>query len=127
MSIKLNWEKICAVYKDLSKSSVLTDNTKIIFIMVMDDRTSQKHQVKFKDFMSFLWATSENPNKRVVNFVVKDEEGRILYRYKTLTNGNEEIPIGGNENVVVHWSALNQLEKDTYIRLLVSQIEGYDR
>lgn len=127
MSIKLNWEKLCAIHKDLSESSVLTDETKVIFIIVTSNKKSQKNVIKFKDFMGFLWALSENKSQQVTNLVAKDEEGRVLYRHHTLTAGNEEIPIGGNDNVVVHWSALSQPEKDTYIRLLVSQIEGYDR
>lgn len=127
MSIRLNWKKLCAIHKDLSESSVLTDETKVIFIMVMSNKKSQKSVIKFKDFMNFMWALSENQNGQVINLVAKDEEGRILYRYKTLTAGNEEIPIGGNDNVVVHWSALNQHEKDTYIKLLEAQINGHER
>ena len=127
MNIKLNWEKLCAIHKDLSESSVLTDDTKVIFVMVMSNKTSQKDVIKFKDFMGFMWALSENKNRQVINLVAKDEEGRILYRHKTITTGNEEIPIGGNDNVIVHWSALNQPEKDIYIRLLEAQINGYER
>jgi hypothetical protein len=127
MSIKLDWEKLCAVHKHLLELPTLTDETKIIIIMVMSDYKQKKSVVKFKDFLRFLWSLSEDPRLNVVTLVAQDEEGRILYRHKTMTAGGEEVPIGGNENVVVHWNALTQSEKDTYIRLIVSQINGHER
>jgi len=127
MRIKLDWEKLCAVHKHLLELPTLTDETKIIIIMVMSDYKQKKSVVKFKGFLRFLWSLSEDPRLNVVTLVAQDEEGRILYRHKTMTAGGEEVPIGGNENVVVHWNALTQSEKDTYIRLIVSQINGHER
>lgn len=127
MSIKLDWDKLREVHKNLSQSFNLTEETNIVFVMIMDDRKARKSIVKFKDFMRFLWSLSENPDYHVLRLVVQDEDGRILYRHKTLTAGNEEIPTGGNSNVITHWGALTQHEKDTYLRLIEAQIQGHDR
>ena len=126
MSIKLNWEKLCAVHKTLIELPTITDETKIIIIMMLSDHSPRKSVIKFKEFLSFLWHLSENPKHKVIALVAQDEEGRVLYRHKNVTAGNEEVPIGGNEDVVTHWNAFTQLEKDTYIRLLVSQIQVYN-
>jgi hypothetical protein len=127
MNIRLDWAKLRETYEKLSERPTLTDDSNIVFIMIMSDKKAKKSIIKFKDFMKFLWALSENTEFNVLNLVVQDEEGRILYRHKTLTAGNESIPIGGNSNVITHWNTLTQDEKDTYITLIEAQIQGYDR
>lgn len=127
MSIKLDWDRLRTVHKNLTEWPTLTAETNIIFVMIMADQKARKSIVKFKDFMNFLWSLSENPDYQVLTLIVQDEDGRVLYRHKTLTAGNEEIPTGGNSNVIAHWGALTQPEKDTYIRLLVAQIQGHDK
>ena len=127
MSIRFDWEKLRAIHKDLSELPTLTNETKIVFTIVMSDYKQVKSTIKFKDFLVFLWALSDNPDRSVITLIAQDTEGRILYRHKTQTAGDEEIPVGGNENVVVHWNALPQSAKDTYIRLMVSQINGHEK
>jgi hypothetical protein len=127
MSIKLDWDKLRAIHKNLSELPTLHDETEIIFVMIMADKSAKKSIVKFKDFLSFLWSLSENPDYQILTLVVQDKEGRILYRHKTLTAGNEEIPVGGSGSVITHWGSLTQTEKDTYVRLLIAQIEGYEK
>ena len=127
MNIRLDWDKLRQIQKDLSELPTLTDETEIIFVMVMSDHKAQKSIVKFKDFMNFLWALSENTSYTVLTLIVQDKEGRVLYRHKTLTAGNEEIPVGGNVHVLTHWGALTQSEKDTYIRLIEAQIQAYEQ
>lgn len=127
MSIKLDWDKLRKVHKNLSELPTLNNDTNIIFVMIMADQKARKSLVKFKDFMNFMWSLSENPDYQVLTLVVQDEEGRVLYRHKTLTTGNEEVPTGGNVNVLAHWGALTQPEKDTYIRMLEAQIQAYEQ
>jgi hypothetical protein len=127
MSIKLDWDKLRRVHQHLAALPTLNNETNIIFVMIMADQKARKSLVKFKDFMNFMWSLSENPDYQVLTLVVQDEEGRVLYRHKTLTSGNEEVPSGGNVNVIAHWGALTQPEKDTYIRMLEAQIQAYEQ
>jgi len=127
MNIRLDWGKIRAVQQRLTELPTLTAETEIVFVMIMSDGKARKSIVKFKDFLNFLWSISENTRYNVLTLVVQDKEGRILYRHKTLTAGNEEVPVGGNSNVIKQWGTLTQDEKDTYTRLLVAQINGFER
>ena len=127
MSMKLNWDKLCKVHKSLQERQTLNDETTIIFVMITADQRARKAVVKFKEFLNFIWGLSENIEYNVIALVVQDEEGRVLYHHKSLTAGNEEIPTGGNSNVISHWGALTPEEKETYIRLLESQFQAYER
>lgn len=125
--INIDWEELRSVYQDLVDKGNMTDDTEIVFVMVNDDGKAKKNIVKFKNFMSVFWSLSENKDYYVLTLVVQDKDGRILYRHKQRTSGNEEIPDGGNANVIQHWSALTPEEKETYMRLLIAQIEGYEK
>lgn len=127
MSMKMDWDKLRKIHKNLQETSTLEDETTIIFVMIMSDQKAKKAVIKFKDFLNFLWSLSENTEYKVLALVVQDEEGRILYRHKSLTAGNEEIPTGGNSNVISHWNALTDEEKDTYLRLIESQVQAHER
>lgn len=126
MSMRVDWERLRKVQKNLSELPSLTDETNIVFIIITSDKKARRSLIKFKDFMNFLWAVSENKDYTVATLLVQDEEGRVLYRHKNLNAAFEEIPIGGNTGVVEHWNALSQSERDTYIRILESQIKGYE-
>jgi len=127
MNINVDWDKLKAIEKHLSENATLTPETEIIFVMIMNDGSPKKSIVKFKDFLNFFWALSENSQYSIVTLVVQDKEGRILYRHKQVTPGNEEIPVGGNAGVFRQWATLTPEEKDTYIRLLIAQFDGYER
>ena len=127
MAINVDWEKLRNVQKYLSENSGLTPETEITFIMILKSGSAKKSQIKFKDFLSLFWAISDNNDYVVANIVVQDIEGRILYRHREITNGNEEVPDGGNTNVVTLWNTLTDDEKDTYLQILIAQINGYER
>ena len=127
MSINVDWDKLKAVEKHLSEVATLRPETEIIFVMIMNDGSPKKSVVKFKDFLNFFWALSENSRYCIVTLVVQDKEGRILYRHKQVTAGNEEIPVGGNAGVFSQWTTLPPEEKETYIRLMIAQINGYEK
>jgi hypothetical protein len=126
MSIKLDWDTLRKKEKELSESANLLADSDIVFIIILSNRTARKSVVKFKDFLNFFWTLSENDELDIATLVVQDTEGRVLYRHKTITAGEEEIPIGGT-NIIAQWSALTQNEKDIYMRLLESQIQGYEK
>ena len=127
MSINVDWEKLRGVYQELVANSGLTDETDIVFIMVLTNGKAKKSIVKFKDFMAFFWAISESKELSVLTLVAQDKDGRILYRYKQRTNGDEEVPDGGHSSVIQNWSALTQTEKETYLIMLLAQIQGYEQ
>jgi len=127
MSINVDWEKLRAVHQDLVDNSGLTDETDIIFLVVLNDGKAKKSIVKFRDFMHFFWAISENKDITVITLVAQDKEGRILYRHKQRTVGDEEIPDGGHASVVQSWCALTEQEKNMYLEMLMAQINGYER
>jgi hypothetical protein len=125
MSMKVDWDKLRKVQEELSRLPSITDETEIVFVMIMADQSAKKAVVKFKDFLGFFWTISENAAYRVVTLVVQDKEGRILYRHRSLNAAGEEIPVGGNSQVLLQWNTLSREEKDTYLRLLEAQINGY--
>lgn len=127
MSLKVNWEKLRWVQRELAEYGGLQEDTDITFLMLLADGKSKKNIVKFGDFLNFFWAISENTNLKILTLVVQDSDGRVLYRHKQYNKGNEEIPVGGNSNVVQHWAALTPKEKETYLNMLIAQIQGYER
>lgn len=127
MSINIDWEKLRAVYSDLVDQDNIDHEAEIMFLMILSDGRPKKSIIKFKDFMNFFWSISENKEVCVATLVVQDKEGRILYRHKQSTSGNEEIPDGGHAGVVQHWIALEDHEKETYLKILMAQIEGYEK
>jgi len=127
MSINVDWRKLRAIHKNLVKNNGLRDDAKVVFLMMLSDGKAKRAEVKFKDFLEFFWALSDNDELNVYTLVVQDKEGRILYRHKRLNASNEEIPDGGNAAVIQHWGALTSEEKETYLRLLVAQVNGYER
>lgn len=127
MSIRLDWEKLKKIHSDLTNDKVLKKETDLVFIMVLHDGSVRKSIVKFKDFLNFFWDLADNPNIYISALVVQDKEGRTLYRHKLLTAGMEEIPNGGNINVVLNWVALTAPEKETYLKLLIAQIQSYEQ
>jgi hypothetical protein len=126
MAINVDWEKLRNVQKYLSENSDLTPETEITFIMILKSGSAKKSQIKFKDFLSLFWAISDNNDYVVANIVVQDKEGRILYRHREITKCNEEVPDGGNASIVTHWNTLTDDEKDTYLQILIAQINGYE-
>ena len=127
MNINVDWDKLRKVERHLNETATLTEETEIVFVMIMSDGSPKKSVVKFKDFLNFFWALSDNANYNVITLVVQDKEGRILYRHKQLTTGNEEIPVGGNAGLFAQWATLTPQEKETYTRLCIAQIDGYER
>lgn len=127
MSINVDWEKLRATYQDMVDHSGLTLEQEIIVLMILTDGKAKKSTIKLKDFMSFFWALSESQDLRIMTLVVQDKEGRILYRHKQRTSGDEEIPDGGHAGIIQNWGALTQQEKDTYLSILIAQIQGYER
>ena len=127
MSLNLDWDKLRIVHKDLEQRDGLSGETDIIFLLVLANGQGKKSVIKFKDFMKFLWSVEENKKLLVRTLVVQDKEGRVLYRHKQRTNGNEEIPDGGHASVIQHWGAYTDNEKDIYLRILMAQIQGYEQ
>jgi hypothetical protein len=127
MSLNINWEKLLLVQKELVTSKGLEDETEVTFLMMLANGKAKKSVIKFKDFLRFFWAVSDNNEMRVTTLVVQDQEGRTLYRHTQLNAGHEEIPDGGNTVTIQRWAALTSEEKRIYMRLLIAQINGYAR
>lgn len=125
MSIRIDWEKLRNIHNDLSES--MNAEEEILFTLLMDDGSAKRASVKFKDFMNFFWSLSENSKFSICAIVVQDIDGRILYRHKQVTRGNEEVPIGGNENIILRWPTFTQEEKELLVRITIAQINGYER
>lgn len=126
MAINIDWDKLRGVQKYLTEHNGLRPETEVTFIIIFKSGHARKSQIKFKDFLSIFWAISDNNDYHVVTLVVQDKEGRILYRYRELTKGNEELPDGGNSGVILHWNTLTNNEKDTYLQMLIAQINAYE-
>jgi len=126
MSLKLDWNKLKQVQKYLLEDKQMTKNTDIVFVVILKDGSATRSVTKFKNFLGFCWAISEKGGRNIYTLVVQDKEGRILYRHKRLTAGNEEVPSGGNYNIFSNWRTLTQKQKDCYIELLIAQIHSHE-
>jgi hypothetical protein len=127
MSMNVDWEQLKAIHKHLATNTHLTDDTDIIFIMILHDGSIKRSVVKFKDFLKCFWTIADNKDYFVTTLVVQDNQGRVIYRHKQVTNGNEKIPIGGNSHIISRWSKLTPKEKETFLRLTIAQINGYEK
>lgn len=126
MTFKIHWDKVKNAHFELMKSYNFTDNNELIFIAILRDGTAQKSIVKFKDFYKFFWKISENTNINVATLVIQDSNDNVIFRHSQENKSHEEIPVGGNTNVVLNWKMLRPEERDTYIKLLISQIQSYE-
>lgn len=125
MAIKLNWDRVKQLHAELS-SDGWKDKDKLLFILIEKGGKPKKATVQFKDMYNFFWYLSDSQDARVLTFVVQDAEGKVLYRHRQIV-GNEEIPNGGNTDIISHWAALTEDEKSTYLTMLVAQINAYER
>lgn len=123
--MNINWEELRSAHNNLVDGG-MEENAEITFLMMLSSGKAKKSTVKFKDFMPVFWALSENKDINIITLVVQDKDGKIIYRHKQRTKCGEQIPDGGNANVIQNWGALTAKEKDMYIRLLISQIQGND-
>lgn len=82
--------------------------------------------MRYNELLKYFWNLIDSEDFHVVTFVVQNIEGQVLYRHRQIV-GNEEVPNGGNLDVISHWAALTSDEKNTYITMLVAQIDSYER
>lgn len=125
MSIRIDWNKLKSAHERLKGN--INPNDEVTFIMVMRGHAVKKAIIKFKNFLDFFWKISEDPMQDVINLAVQNSEGHIIYRHRHITAGNEEIPIGGNSNIILNWNTFMSGRKDTLVRITVAQINGYEK
>jgi hypothetical protein len=125
MAIKLNWDRVKQLNAELEADG-WKKNDKLLFILIEKGGKPKKAVVQFKELYKFCWHLMDDESLKVLTFIVQDVEGRVLYRHRQVV-GNEEVPNGGNVDIISHWSALTDDEKQTYITLLVAQINAYER
>lgn len=124
MSIRLNWERVRGVQGKLAADG-FEDSTPVTFLLRMRNGQTSKTDILFKNFLRFFWALSENTDSVVEHLIVQDKGGRTLYRYTLGNTFERKLPQGGNPEVIAHWNAFTQQEKDTYLRLIIAQINAY--
>ena len=126
MAIKLNWELLHKVHKEL-KDNGYKDNTKVIFTLFFINSTPRKVDVPFSEFLQVFWKLSDTDSSKITSLVVQNTDGAVLYRHKRLNKGNEEIPNGGNTDVILNWNGLKENEKSMYMNMLIASINAYDK
>ena len=125
MAIKINWDRVRQLREELT-SDGWKDSDKLLFMIVYKNGQPRKAAIQFKELSRFCWDMSDDNKVEILTFIIQDVEGKVLYRHRQIV-GNEEIPNGGNTDVVAHWAALTEDEKSTYIAMLVAQIDAYER
>jgi len=125
MSIRIDWSKLKSVHERLKSNT--KDNEEITFIMVLRDHAIKKRVIEFKYFLDFFWKISEDSRQDVINLAVQNSKGHIIYRHKQITTGNEEVPIGGNANIILNWNNFMSDRKNTLVRMTIAQINGYEK
>jgi len=125
MTIKINWDRVKQLHAEL-ESDGWKNQDKVIFVLIEKGGKPKKAVVQYNELLKYFWNLTDSEDFHVVTFVVQDIEGRVLYRHRQIV-GNEEVPNGGNLDVISHWAALTNDEKSTYITMLVAQIDSYER
>ena len=125
MAIKINWDRVRRLRDELIADG-WKDSDKLLFMIVNKNGQPKKAVIQFKELCKFCWDMSDDDGVQVLTFIIQDKDGKVLYRHRQIV-GNEEIPNGGNADVVAHWAALTEDEKSTYIAILVAQIDAYER
>jgi len=125
MTNKLNWDRIKQLDADLKADGWEKDH-KLLFIMIEKTGKAKKTIISFQDLHLFCWNLVDNDTLNVLTFVIQDMEGRVLYRHRQVVY-NEEVPIGGNGDIIMQWTTLTDEEKETFMEILVSQINAYER
>jgi len=121
MTLRFNWKRLTEINRRLVE---FDPKDELSFFIFLKDESIKNLMVHAQDFLPTLWKLGEQKKFKIVGLIVKDPTGQELFRYKKLTRGNEEIPEGGNGDVVLRWNTFSELEKDTYLKLLVSQINA---
>lgn len=125
MAIKINWDRVRQLRDELTADG-WKDSDKLLFMIVYRNGQPRKATIQFKELSKFCWDMSDDDKVQILTFIIQDIEGKVLYRHRQIV-GNEEIPNGGNADIVAHWAALTEDEKATYIAMLVAQIDAYER
>jgi len=126
MAIRLNWRRVQRAYKRI-KQRGYSNNAPVVFTLLTSDGVPRRTEILFKDFLRFFWTLSESKELKVISILVENKAGIVLYRHKRVNKGNEEIPNGGNIKVVAHWNALTPNEQSMYTKMMISQINAYDK
>ena len=126
MAIKLNWEKVQRVQRELENRGY-TETTPLVFIIFLSDGSPRKVEIVFGDFMKVLWSLSDSQDLKVTSLLVQNQSGSVLYRHKKINNGNEEIPNGGNTEVITQWNSLTDEDRSMYTRMMIARIQAYDK
>lgn len=125
MAININWDRVKQLHAEL-ESDGWKEHDKLIFIVIEKGGKPKKAIIEFKDLYKFFWHLLDDENIAILTFIAQDVDGKVLYRHRQMV-GNEEVPCGGSADVISHWAALTNEEKDTYITMLVAQIDAYGR
>jgi len=125
MAIKLNWDRVKQLRTDL-ESEGWKDQDKLFFILIVKNSKPKKATITFSQLYQFCWDMMEDESIQIVTFIIQDLDGKVLYRHRQV-NGNEEIPNGGNIDVILCWASLTQNEKNMYVAMLVAQINAYEK
>jgi hypothetical protein len=125
MGLKVNWKKINEIKEDLVNKGFL-DDTKLRVMILHYDGDYKKTNIQFKDFLQFMWSLSDSKELDIAGLVITDEEGSILYRHKRITECQEEVPNTGNPYVVKNWNKFSKEQKNTYLTILISQLQSYE-
>lgn len=123
MGLKFNWQRVTDTHSQLRRNGTKAE-TPLIFVLVLQDGTTKRQQVLFRDFMDFFWSLSENNKLPAQTLFVQDAAGKIVYRHNQMTKGNEEVPTGGNPQIITNWNSFSAEERETYLKLLWSQINA---
>lgn len=125
MSLKLNWTRIKRLHTDL-ESSGFEDNDKLLFVLIEKKGKVRKAVIRFKELYRFCWDMIDSDNLKILTFFIQDIDGRIIYRHRQMI-GNEEVSNCGHTDVISMWNAFTDEEKNTYLTLLIAQINAYEK
>lgn len=124
MTIKINWERVKKLKEDMIAAGFKDDDI-LNLIVAFDNENVRKMSVFHKDLMRFFWTISEAKRENLSAFIIQDKSGRIWYRH-SYNEDKEQIPVGGNPEVVLKWNSLDDITKQTHLKLLISKLSSYD-
>jgi hypothetical protein len=125
MKVKFNWSRMQELVNSLRQKG-LTDDSLIVLHFIVKNSPPRKRVLQLKDLLLTFWRLDGQNIPQLKCLAIQDNRGNTLYRYKMLNQGDEEIPNGGNTRVIANWNNLNKSQKETYLKLLISQFNAHE-
>jgi hypothetical protein len=123
MGTKLNWKNLTELHERLLKEG-FSNVTPLVIGFSLANGQRRRSQIRFGSFMSFVWSVSEI-DSAITSLLIESSSGSVLFKYESAGDATEKVHYGGHDRLFRNWSSMRESDKQTVLRLILSQIEAY--